>query len=102
MADWIKAQGWGIQACAVRDVGLRDASDPLIFRAAPLVRNVSGCRRTIGATRVQGLLGGKPGGIPPWLQLSVLAWVWRGSGEGNLQVVDAQDDVIEISIHWSA
>jgi len=34
LAGWIDAQGWGIQVFAVRDVGLRDASDPLIFRAA--------------------------------------------------------------------
>ncbi len=34
LASWINAQAWGIQACAVRDVGLRDASDPDIFRAA--------------------------------------------------------------------
>lgn len=34
LASWINAQEWGIQACAVRDVGLRDASDPDIFRAA--------------------------------------------------------------------
>jgi predicted nuclease of predicted toxin-antitoxin system len=34
LADWINAQGWGIQAVAVRDVGLRDASDPVIFQAA--------------------------------------------------------------------
>jgi predicted nuclease of predicted toxin-antitoxin system len=34
LAGSINAQGWGIQAFAVRDVGLRDASDPLIFRAA--------------------------------------------------------------------
>ena len=34
LADWINAQVWGIQAFAVRDVGLRDASDPEIFRAA--------------------------------------------------------------------
>ncbi len=25
LAGWISAQGWGIQAFAVRDVGLRDA-----------------------------------------------------------------------------
>ena len=34
LAEWINAQGWGIQAVAVRDVGLRDASDPVIFQAA--------------------------------------------------------------------
>jgi predicted nuclease of predicted toxin-antitoxin system len=34
LASWINAQEWGIQAVAVRDVGLRDASDPDIFRAA--------------------------------------------------------------------
>jgi len=34
LAGWINAQGWGIQAFAVRDVGLRDASDAAIFRAA--------------------------------------------------------------------
>ncbi len=34
LASWINAQGCGIQACAILDVGLRDASDPVIFRAA--------------------------------------------------------------------
>ena len=34
LAGWINAQGCGLQVIAVRDVGLRDASDPLIFRAA--------------------------------------------------------------------
>jgi predicted nuclease of predicted toxin-antitoxin system len=34
LAGWIDAQQWGIQAFAVRDVGLRDASDAAIFRAA--------------------------------------------------------------------
>lgn len=34
LADWINAQGWGIQAFAVRDLGLRDATDPVIFRSA--------------------------------------------------------------------
>ena len=29
LAAWINAQGWGIQAVAVREVGLRDASDPV-------------------------------------------------------------------------
>ena len=33
LAGWINAQEWGIQAFAVRDVGLRDASDAAIFRA---------------------------------------------------------------------
>ena len=31
LAGWINAQGWGIQAVAVRDLGLREASDPVIF-----------------------------------------------------------------------
>jgi predicted nuclease of predicted toxin-antitoxin system len=31
LAGWINAQGWGIQAVAVRDLGLREASDPAIF-----------------------------------------------------------------------
>ena len=34
LASWINTQEWGIQAFAVRDVGLRDASDPDIFCAA--------------------------------------------------------------------
>lgn len=34
LAAWINAQNWGIQAVAVREIGLRDASVPLIFRAA--------------------------------------------------------------------
>jgi predicted nuclease of predicted toxin-antitoxin system len=34
LAGWIVAQEWGIQAFAVRAVGLRDASDAAIFRAA--------------------------------------------------------------------
>ena len=34
LASWINAQGWGLQGFAVRDVGLRDASDPDILRAA--------------------------------------------------------------------
>ena len=34
LAGWINAQGWGIEAVAVRDLGLRDASDPVIFQAA--------------------------------------------------------------------
>lgn len=34
LAGWINAQGWGIEAVAVRDLGLRDASDPAIFQAA--------------------------------------------------------------------
>ena len=34
LADWINTQGWGIQAVAVRDLGLRDAIDPVIFKAA--------------------------------------------------------------------
>ena len=34
LAGWINAQGWGIQAVAVRDLGLREASDPAIFQAA--------------------------------------------------------------------
>ena len=34
LAGWINAQGWGLHAVAVRDVGLRDASDPVIFQAS--------------------------------------------------------------------
>jgi predicted nuclease of predicted toxin-antitoxin system len=34
LAGWINAQGWGIQAVAVRDLGLREASDPAIVQAA--------------------------------------------------------------------
>ena len=34
LAGWINGQGWGIQAVAVRDLGLREASDPAIFQAA--------------------------------------------------------------------
>ena len=34
LAGWINGQGWGIQAVAVRDHGLREASDPAIFQAA--------------------------------------------------------------------
>jgi predicted nuclease of predicted toxin-antitoxin system len=34
LAGWINAQGWGLHAVAVRDVGMRDASDPVIFQAA--------------------------------------------------------------------
>ena len=34
LAAWINAQGWGIEAVAVREIGLRDASDPVIFQAA--------------------------------------------------------------------
>lgn len=37
LAAWINAQGWGIQAIAVREIGLRDASDPVIFQAARAV-----------------------------------------------------------------
>ena len=31
LAGWINVQGWGIQAVTVRDLGLREASDPAIF-----------------------------------------------------------------------
>ena len=34
LAGWINAQGWGLHAVAVRDVGMRDDSDPVIFQAA--------------------------------------------------------------------
>jgi predicted nuclease of predicted toxin-antitoxin system len=34
LAGWINGQPWGIEAVAVRDLGLRDASDPVIFQAA--------------------------------------------------------------------
>jgi predicted nuclease of predicted toxin-antitoxin system len=31
LAGWINGQGWGIQPVAVRDHGLREASDPAIL-----------------------------------------------------------------------
>ena len=34
LAPWINDQRWELQAIAVREVGMRDASDPEIFRAA--------------------------------------------------------------------
>lgn len=34
LAAWINAQNSGIQAVAVREIGLRDASDSVIFQAA--------------------------------------------------------------------
>ena len=34
LARWINEQRWTLQASAVRAVGMRDASDPEIFRAA--------------------------------------------------------------------
>lgn len=34
LARWINEQRWALQASAVREVGMRDASDPEIFRAA--------------------------------------------------------------------
>ena len=34
LARWINEQRWALQAIAVREVGMRDASDPEIFRAA--------------------------------------------------------------------
>ena len=34
LAEWINAQGWNVEAAAVRDVGLRDATDAVIFAAA--------------------------------------------------------------------
>jgi predicted nuclease of predicted toxin-antitoxin system len=34
LAGWINSQGWGIEAVAIRDLGLRDASDSVIFQAA--------------------------------------------------------------------
>jgi predicted nuclease of predicted toxin-antitoxin system len=34
LATWINAQGWGIEAIAVREIGLRDACDSEIFQAA--------------------------------------------------------------------
>jgi predicted nuclease of predicted toxin-antitoxin system len=37
LAEWINQQGFGVQASAVRDLGLRDATDPEIFQAARTV-----------------------------------------------------------------
>jgi predicted nuclease of predicted toxin-antitoxin system len=34
LARWIGEQPWGVDAVAVRELGLRDASDPEIFRRA--------------------------------------------------------------------
>lgn len=34
LALWMSEQGWNVEAVAVRDVGLRDATDPVIFQAA--------------------------------------------------------------------
>ena len=34
LARWISEQPWGVNAMAVRDLGLRDASDPEILRRA--------------------------------------------------------------------
>jgi predicted nuclease of predicted toxin-antitoxin system len=34
LARWISEQPWGVNAVAVRDLGLRDASDQEIFRRA--------------------------------------------------------------------
>jgi len=34
LARWISEQPWGVDAAAVRELGLRDASDPEIFRRA--------------------------------------------------------------------
>jgi predicted nuclease of predicted toxin-antitoxin system len=34
LARWINEQPWGVGAVAVREIGLRDASDPEIFRQA--------------------------------------------------------------------
>ena len=34
LADWINQKGFGLQASAVRELGLRDATDPEIFQAA--------------------------------------------------------------------
>ena len=34
MARWIGEQAWGEEAVPVREIGLRDASDPEIFRRA--------------------------------------------------------------------
>jgi len=34
LARWISEQPWGVSAVAVRDLGLRDASDQEIFRRA--------------------------------------------------------------------
>jgi len=37
LAEWINQQGFGVQASAVRELGLRDATDPEIFQAARTV-----------------------------------------------------------------
>jgi predicted nuclease of predicted toxin-antitoxin system len=37
LAAWINQQGFGVQASAVRELGLRDATDPEIFQAARTV-----------------------------------------------------------------
>lgn len=34
LARWIGEQPWGVDAVAVREIGLRDVSDPEIFRRA--------------------------------------------------------------------
>ncbi len=34
LAQWINQQDFGLQACAIRELGLRDATDPEIFEAA--------------------------------------------------------------------
>jgi predicted nuclease of predicted toxin-antitoxin system len=34
LARWINEQPWGVEAVPVREIGLRDASDPEIFRQA--------------------------------------------------------------------
>jgi predicted nuclease of predicted toxin-antitoxin system len=34
LARWISEQPWGVDAVAVRELGLRDACDPEIFRQA--------------------------------------------------------------------
>lgn len=34
LARWINGQAWGLEAVAVRELGLRDAADLEIFRAA--------------------------------------------------------------------
>jgi predicted nuclease of predicted toxin-antitoxin system len=40
LAEWINQQGFGLQASAVRELGLRDATDPEIFQAARTVAAV--------------------------------------------------------------
>ena len=40
LARWIGEQAWGVEAVPVREIGLRDASDPEIFRRARVANAV--------------------------------------------------------------